>query len=362
VVQLKGTVRGRRPSFARRRVRARRQRRARRRRRAAGRSARSAAGARAERGCTGGADHHGVHGPGRFSAACRRARRSRRGDIERDGGERQNPANDRERRRAGRPGFARSSTTFASANRDAAAPAAADRSRVGGARNDPVRRAGGIGAAGRAQRTAAAGCERERLRPLAAGDRRDARCRHPDVVVRRPGVARAARGRWRGVTAARQTKIVVASGIDDLMGLIVRALLRAGRGVRRHPRDLSDAVLSPACVRRAGRILPNPMPRVALDPQANRRCGRPLGRENSSTSPTPTIRREPCRPGDPCQLRESLPDDVLLFLDEAYADFRSGRRSAARRDRSPHDPNPHLLEGVRHGRGPASAMLSQRPR
>jgi len=117
-----------------------------------------------------------------------------------------------------------------------------------------------------------------------------------------------------------EDEIVVASGIDDLMGLIVRAYCAPGD----------------ACVATAGTYptlfyhlhaygaraeFAAPAAAGALDPQAIvdavARSGAKLVYVANPDNPSGTFADRSTL----AQLREALPNDVLLFLDEAYADF-----------------------------------------
>jgi histidinol-phosphate aminotransferase len=115
-------------------------------------------------------------------------------------------------------------------------------------------------------------------------------------------------------------EVVVASGIDDLMGLIVRAFCGpgdpcvatrgtyptlfyhlAGFGARAEFADPNDA----------GGIVPESIA------AAVRRSGAKLVYVANPDNPSGAFVDRAVI----AELREALPDDVLLFLDEAYADF-----------------------------------------
>ena len=115
-------------------------------------------------------------------------------------------------------------------------------------------------------------------------------------------------------------EIVVASGIDDLMGLIVRAYCAPGEACVA-TRGTYPTLFYHLHAYGARAEFAEPDAEGALDPQAIvdavGRSGAKLVYIANPDNPSGTFADRATL----AQLRESLPDDVLLFLDEAYADF-----------------------------------------
>jgi histidinol-phosphate aminotransferase len=128
----------------------------------------------------------------------------------------------------------------------------------------------------------------------------------------------------RGALAARHRcaveNIIVASGIDDLMGLIVRAYCAPGDvAVATHGTYPTFFYHLAAYGVRAEFAAPDA--RGGIDPDALvaavRRSGAKLVYVANPDNPSGAF----VEAATLAALREALPDDVLLFLDEAYADF-----------------------------------------
>jgi histidinol-phosphate aminotransferase len=115
-------------------------------------------------------------------------------------------------------------------------------------------------------------------------------------------------------------EIVIASGIDDLMGLIVRAFCAPGDPCVA-TRGTYPTLFYHLNAYGARAEFAEPAADGALDPQAVvdavRRSGAKLVYVANPDNPSGTFAERACL----AQLREALPDNVLLFLDEAYADF-----------------------------------------
>ena len=114
--------------------------------------------------------------------------------------------------------------------------------------------------------------------------------------------------------------IVVASGIDDLMGLIVRAYCGPGDvAVATH--GTYPTLFYHLNGFGARTEFAPPGPQGGIDPQAIvdavRRSGAKLVYVANPDNPSGSFASATTLH----ELREALPDDVLLFLDEAYADF-----------------------------------------
>jgi histidinol-phosphate aminotransferase len=128
----------------------------------------------------------------------------------------------------------------------------------------------------------------------------------------------------RAALAARHActieNIVVASGIDDLMGLIVRAFLAPGDiAVATHGTYPTFFYHLNAYGARCEFSPPNAQ--GGIEPEgivdAVRRSGAKLVYVANPDNPSGAF----VDAATLARLREALPDDVLLFLDEAYADF-----------------------------------------
>jgi histidinol-phosphate aminotransferase len=120
--------------------------------------------------------------------------------------------------------------------------------------------------------------------------------------------------------ACSPEEIVVASGIDDLMGLIVRAYCAPGDPcVATRGTYATLFYHLNAYGARAEFAEPGPdggiVPEAIVD--AVRRSGAKLVYVANPDNPSGTFVDRATL----ATLREALPDDVLLFLDEAYADF-----------------------------------------
>ena len=196
-----------------------------------------------------------------------------------------------------------------------------------------VRAARGARAADRRHAQAAHRRQRERFRPS------------PKAVAAM--AAAAARVNWycdpegyrpaRGDGAAHgvaRDNIVLGTGIDDLLGLIVRSLRRSRRSGGDVARRLSDLRLPRQRLRRQARHRA-----LSRRPQRSARRWRRGARRaarGSSISRTPTIPPEAgSRPRSSWRLIARLPDGLLLVLDEAYADFApAGRAAGARSPRT----------------------------
>ena len=117
-------------------------------------------------------------------------------------------------------------------------------------------------------------------------------------------------------------EIVIASGIDDLMGLIVRAFCAPGDPCVA-TRGTYPTLFYHLNGFGARAEFAEPGPEGALDPEsivdAVQRSNAKLVYVANPDNPSGTFVHRATL----AQLREALPDDVLLFLDEAYADFVS---------------------------------------
>jgi histidinol-phosphate aminotransferase len=115
-------------------------------------------------------------------------------------------------------------------------------------------------------------------------------------------------------------ELVVASGIDDLMGLIVRAFCAPGDPCVA-TRGTYPTLFYHLNAFGAHAEFAEPGAEGALDPQALadavQRSHAKLVYVANPDNPSGTFAGRATL----AQLREALPDDVLLFLDEAYADF-----------------------------------------
>ena len=118
------------------------------------------------------------------------------------------------------------------------------------------------------------------------------------------------------------SKIVVGAGIDDLMGLAVRAFVAAGRPGADDARHLSDLQLSRRRIRRRPRL------RTVSRRTACRISTRwsAAARERAAVDPLPGESRQSQRHVSSARdemerFYAALPPDALLLLDEAYADF-----------------------------------------
>lgn len=128
----------------------------------------------------------------------------------------------------------------------------------------------------------------------------------------------------RGALAERHNcgieNIVIASGIDDLMGMIVRAFCAPGDvAVATHGTYPTLFYHLTAYGARIEFAPPGPMGRIDPDAlvDAVRRSGAKLVYVANPDNPSGSF----ADAATLAQLRAALPDDVLLFLDEAYADF-----------------------------------------
>jgi histidinol-phosphate aminotransferase len=117
-------------------------------------------------------------------------------------------------------------------------------------------------------------------------------------------------------------EIVVASGIDDLMGLIVRAFCAPGDACVA-TRGTYPTLFYHLNAYGARAEFADPAPDGGLVPEnvvdAVRRSGAKLVYVANPDNPSGGFAPRAAL----AELREALPDDVLLFLDEAYADFVS---------------------------------------
>ena len=120
----------------------------------------------------------------------------------------------------------------------------------------------------------------------------------------------------------RTSRVVIASGIDDLMGLIVRAFCAPGDPCVA-TRGTYPTLFYHLNGFGARAEFAEPGPEGALDPEsivdAVQRSNAKLVYVANPDNPSGTFVHRATL----AQLREALPDDVLLFLDEAYADFVS---------------------------------------
>jgi histidinol-phosphate aminotransferase len=118
----------------------------------------------------------------------------------------------------------------------------------------------------------------------------------------------------------RIEEIVVASGIDDLMGLIVRAFCAPGDAVVA-TRGTYPTLFYHLNAYGARAEFAEPGPNGAIDPDALvaavRRSGAKLLYVANPDNPSGAFAGRDTL----ARLRAELPDDTLLFLDEAYADF-----------------------------------------
>ena len=120
---------------------------------------------------------------------------------------------------------------------------------------------------------------------------RDERRARASGVVRRSRIARFARRARRASTPVDPEQIVVGAGIDDLMGLAVRAFVAPGGARADDARHVSDVRLSRDRLRRnAGRSAVSRR-RHARSRRAARRL-RERSPRRSSTLPIPTIRAD----------------------------------------------------------------------
>ena len=152
--------------------------------------------------------------------------------------------------------------------------------------------------------------------------------------------------------------IVVGEGIDGLLGLLVRLLVAPGTPV------VTSAGAYPTFAYHVtgfgGRLVTVPYRDDAEDPEAlllaARKAGAPLVYLANPDNPMGSWHAG----ARIAEMIARLPGDAVLCLDEAYADFAPPDAiPPIDPHEPPGDPDAHLLQGARHGRGPR--RLRHRP-